>query len=185
MKTAVLIPGADPRSVIDVIEADEDFELSGFDLVRSEEARRGWVHNGGLFSPPALSLSDRKAALHAAVHAKRDTILAGGFTHDFGAHGVRVLQTRNVDDKIAWLTSQASYSTAVAAGAGAVMGASFRPEDDETFTVSFQDGRDALLAMAAWGAAVYANSWSLKDAIAAASDEAALDAIDIEAGWPA
>jgi hypothetical protein len=37
--------------------------------------------------------------------------------------------------------------------------------------------------MAQWGAAKYAKSWALKDAIAEAADEAALDAIDIESGW--
>jgi hypothetical protein len=29
------------------------------------------------------------------------------------------------------------------------------------------------------------NSWTLKDAVRAAEDETALDAVDIEAGWPA
>jgi hypothetical protein len=37
--------------------------------------------------------------------------------------------------------------------------------------------------MAAWGASMMENSWTSKDAVAAAEDAAALDAIDINSGW--
>lgn len=95
-----------------------------------------------------------------------------------------VLQTRDLTDRTNWLISQASYSAAVAAGQGAVEGAEFRTADNSTYTLSYSDGLAVLLAMAAWGAAAMSNSWPLKDAVNAAEDQTALDAVDIETGWP-
>jgi hypothetical protein len=94
------------------------------------------------------------------------------------------LQTRNVDDRTNWLSSQASYSAAVAGGVGAFLRANFRTEDNVNIVLSYADGLNVLLAMAGWGAAHYARSWELKDAIAATEDEMGLNAIDIESGWP-
>lgn len=132
-----------------------------------------------------VAVETRKVTMRAAVNAKLDTVLTSGYSYDFGApYGVKVLQTRNVEDRTNWLTSQAAYSAAVASGAGSVEGATFRTEDNSTITLSYADGLNVLLSMAAWGAANYAASWSLKDAIAAAEDDTELDAIDIEQGWP-
>lgn len=129
------------------------------------------------------TLEARKAALRDEVGRLRDEYLLGGYSHAFGAEGVHVLQTRGPDDKINWLTSQAAYAAAVAGGHGSVAGASFRSAENATFTVTYTEGLNALLGMAAWGSAIYGRSWALKDEIAAASDEAALDAIDVETGW--
>jgi len=129
--------------------------------------------------------SAAQQALNTAVEARRDAAIRAGYTRDFGgAIGVRTLQTRDVDDTANWLTSQAAYSALVAAGQGAIVGANFRAADNTTFTLSYADGLNVLLAMAAHGAAIYANSWALKDRIAAAVDQAALAAIDVTQGWP-
>ncbi len=132
----------------------------------------------------ALPLEDMKAARIDAVNARLNAALTGGYTVESGTMSGKVLQTRNLEDRTNWLVSQASYSAAVAGGMGAVEGATFRTADNDTFTVSFNEGLSVLLAMAAWGAACMGNSWALKDAIEAAEDGAALDAIDIEQGWP-
>lgn len=135
-------------------------------------------------TPSFASLKEQK---RAAVDAKRDAVLLGGFTvpsEVSTALAGRVLQTRNETDRTAWLTSQAAYQAAVLNGQGAVEGAIFRPQDNVTTTVSYAEGLNILLAMAAWGAAVYGRSWDLKDAITAAVDSAALDAVDVESGWP-
>jgi hypothetical protein len=130
-------------------------------------------------------LEDMKAEKRAAINAKLNAVLTGGYTVQSGAMAGKVLQTRNLEDRTNWLTSQASYSIAVAQGAGAVEGATFRTADNLTFTMSYAEGLAILMAMAAWGAAAMNNSWTLKDAVAVAVDQAALDAIDIDAGWPA
>ncbi|TPJ95599.1 DUF4376 domain-containing protein [Mesorhizobium sp. B2-5-9] len=131
-----------------------------------------------------IPLDDLKAALHEAVNAKLDAALSGGFTVQSGAMAGKVLQTRDLTDRTNWLVSQASYSAAVASGAGAVENAKFRTADNATFTMSYAEGLNVLLAMAGWGAACLDNSWALKDAIVAAGDKTALDAIDVNAGWP-
>jgi hypothetical protein len=130
------------------------------------------------------SFDDLKAAKLAAVNAKLNEVLTGGFTVPSGDMAGKVLQTRNLEDRTNWLISQASYSAAVAAGQGAADGAEFRTADNSTFTLSYADGLTVLLGMAAWGAACMSNSWALKDAASAAEDEAALAAVDVEGGWP-
>lgn len=148
-----------------------------------------WSGSGWAISQTApvvvVSFADLKAAALAAINAKVEAILSGGFTVPSGVMAGAVLQTRDSTDRINWLVSQASYSAAVAGGQGAVEGAKFRTADNDTFTVSYADGLDVLLAMAAWGAACMDNSWALKDAVAAAADQTALDGVDIEQGWPA
>lgn len=129
-------------------------------------------------------LEDMKAEKRAAINAKLNAVLTGGYTVQSGAMAGKLLQTRNLEDRTNWLISRASYSAAVAGGMGAVEGAQFRTADNSTFTVSFAEGLSVLLAMAAWGAAAMNNSWALKDAVAAAEDLTVLDAVDIEAGWP-
>lgn len=132
-----------------------------------------------------LTFDERKADKRAAVYAKLDSLLTGGYTVESGTMTGKVLQTRDLEDRTNWLISQASYSAAIAGGMGAVEGAEFRTSDNANFVVTFSEGHSVLLAMAAWGAACMRRSWALKDAIAAAEDDEALDAIDIESGWPA
>ncbi|TPK15161.1 DUF4376 domain-containing protein [Mesorhizobium sp. B2-5-9] len=130
------------------------------------------------------TLDEAKAASRAAVTDRLTAILSAGYHHDFGdPHGVQVLQTRDNTDRINWLTSQAAYSAAVMSGAGAAPGATFRTADNVDIILSYADGHGVLLAMAAWGASQYANSWALKNAIAAAEDADALAAIDTASGW--
>lgn len=130
--------------------------------------------------------TDPGALKRLAVDARRDAILVGGYSHDFGGTvGVKVLQTRNVDDDTNWLTLQASCLAVIMAGQGATVGAVIRTADNVNVPLSYNDCLQVMLAMAAWGASVYAQSWALKDAIAAAADGATLAAIDITTGWPA
>lgn len=148
----------------------------------------GQVWQGNIpatFYPPVADvLANRKAARRVEVSAKVVETFNGGFVVPAGPMQGAVLQVRDNEDRTNWLTSQASYSTAVAMGHGDVVNASFRCADNTTHIVSYREGLQTLLAMAAWGAAVMARSWELKDAIAAAADLAELDAIDIGTGWP-
>lgn len=152
------------------------------------EPQLGQAWNGNIpatFYPPVADvLANRKEARRAEVSAKVAEIFGDGFVVPSGPMQGAVLQVRDSEDRTNWLTSQASYSTAVAMGHGDVVNASFRCADNTTHVVSYRDGLQALLAMAAWGAAVMARSWALKDEIAAAEDLITLDAIDVLAGWP-
>lgn len=135
--------------------------------------------------PEALPLDDLRTAFHAAVTAKREAVFAAGFTPTAGPLAGHTLQVRNDQDKINWLTSATSYSAAVAGGHGAMPGATFRTMANDTVVVTFAEGAEVIVQdMAAWGQAIMQRSWDLKDEIDAASDLDALEAIDIEVGWP-
>lgn len=157
-------------------------KISTGQLVQRVDGVVKWVHT--LEDAPEPTVDERKAQMTAAINAQRDQILTGGYTVPSGTLEGKVLQTRNLEDRTNWLTSQAAYSAAVAAGQGSVEGAEFRTEDNQTITLTFSEGLSVLLAMAAWGASVMKCSWDLKDAVAAAEDHEDLDAIDIEADWP-
>src|SRR5262249_11410384 len=111
----------------------------------------------------AAALVDLQAAASAAVDVHRDGILSGGFRYDFGGSvGVKALQTRP-EDATNWLTVQSSCLAAVAGGQGSAQGVTIRTADNTNVPLSYADGLKAMLALAAWGSAVYGASWSLKD----------------------
>lgn len=170
--------------VIDFAEAEAGFAAERGWRLASGDVHVGHDWNGSAFLPPVIPLPVRKSQISAAINAHRDSVLRAGFTPSSGPLSGKTLQTRDNDDKVNWLTSQAAYSAAVAAGNGAVSGATFRTAANETVTCTYLEGLQTLLAMAAWGKTVMGNSWALKDAVAAATDESELDAIDIGAGWP-
>lgn len=138
-----------------------------------------------LYTPPPPTLEERKAAMILAINDKRDALFLAGFTVSGTGTDLdgETLQTRDESDKINWLTSQAAYSAAVAQGAGAVSGATFRTTSNATVTLTYLQGLTVLLSMAAWGKDIMGNSWALKDSVTAADDET-IDEIDLEAGWP-
>ncbi len=134
---------------------------------------------------PEPTLDDLRAAKNAEVTARRDAAFAQGFSPATGPLAGHTLQVRNETDKINWLTSSVAYSAAVSAGAGAVPGATFRTMANETVMTTFAEAAQVIVVgMAQWGQAIMDHSWALKDQIDAAADEAALAAIDVDAGWP-
>jgi hypothetical protein len=136
---------------------------------------------------PTPTLEEMKAAKAAAIETEGTSRLSVGFSHDFGApYGVKVLQLRpGTEDRQNWTNALLGYQLQIMAGNGAVEGARIRPEDNETVTTSFAAGAAALGAMLAWGQAHYETVWTKKDAIAAATTEAELDAVTVDTGWPA
>lgn len=144
--------------------------------------RPKWVVTYG--AAPVPSLDERRAFKVAAINTRRDALLAAGFTPSQGRLAGKTLQTRDADDKINWKLSRDAYKEAVEAGFGAAPQATFRTAANETVTLTIAEGLTVLTAMQAWGVAVLGRSWALKDAIAGAADTAALDAIDVDEGWP-
>lgn len=182
MRTAVI----DGDGVVtNIIEAERDFADS-IGAIQSDTAQIGWVWGGEAFAPPALSLDDLRAAKIAAVNAKIDAILAGGAPV---AVGESVLHVSLSDGSRADLTAMAT--TAVAAASGAVPW----PDSYQTGWITVENIRIPLsapatgLGLAAGVGDFYAqvrrHGRDLKDAVLMAEDAAALDAVDMEAGWPA
>lgn len=125
----------------------------------------------------------KKASL---VDAAAAATFKAGYTPADGPLAGRTLQVRDNEDRTNWLTSQASYMAAVAAGMGALPGAVFRTASNETITLTFAEGAEVLVSgMAVWGKGIMGNAWGLKDQISAAMNFGELESIDITVGWPA
>lgn len=135
--------------------------------------------------PPAPTLEELRAQANAAVNAKREAVFAAGFPVSGGALDGQHLQLRNADDKANWLIVDKNARLAVAAGAGDVPLIPVRTLENQTITVTPNQALAVLADLEAWGQAVLARSWALKDQNDAAEDEAGLTApADIEVGWP-
>lgn len=133
---------------------------------------------------PALDIEAMRTAVAAQVDGMRDAFLASGYQHNFGGSaGIRTLDNRDERDAINWLGLKGLADAMIAAGDGDDL-LSLRDAANDTFPASAVTVSTALIGMAVWRASVLAASWALKDAITAAEDEAALDAIDLDAGWP-
>ena len=134
---------------------------------------------------PAVDLSAVKRVRHSAVNAKRDAVIQSGYQHNFGgAAGIRTLDNRTEGDAINWLGLKGLVDAMIATGRDADM-VQIRDANDQTFHASARTVSTALLSMAQWRSGLMAHAWTIKDKIAAASDRAAIDAVDINAGWPA
>jgi hypothetical protein len=139
------------------------------------------VHRIPTFVP--IPLDQYKAEKKIAAQNAFATRFEYGFSPT-GTLAGQVLQVRTLEDKTNWLTSQASYSVAIAQGYGAYPGATFRTTSNQNFTLTFNEGLGVLMAMAAWGQQMYGRLWAIKDAIELASTKAELDLIDVTIGWP-
>lgn len=134
--------------------------------------------------PSAPTLEALRDQANAAVNAKREAVFAAGFLVSGGALDGQHLQLRNADDKANWLIVDKNARLAVAAGAGDVPLIPVRTLENQTITVTPNQALAVLAALESWGGAVMAHSWTLKDAITAAADEASLAEIDLDSGWP-
>lgn len=142
-----------------------------------------WDESNG-FSMPSPTLEELQARALAAVNAKRDAVLSGGYQHNFGGSaGIRTLDTRTDRDRLNWIVLKGQVKDLVEAGEGDT-DIAIRDAGNETFTTSATTTLTALSGLEQWGAAVLSHSWALKDEIAAAEDAEALASIDLEAAWP-
>lgn len=136
---------------------------------------------------PGPTLDELKAAARAAVKAKLASIFNDdGYTVTAGPLAGQVLQWRlsPSQDRTNWLTSEAAYTAAVAAGQGDVAAARFRTKANTNFTITIAEGLSAILGMAAVGQDVVARSWALFDQVdgAEAPEDLPSDE-DIAGGW--
>lgn len=132
---------------------------------------------------PAPSLAVLKARKAGDVDRRKDDILIAGYHPTHPDLSGKVLQNRNLEDRQNWDLALSIYSDAVLAGMGAQLGGMFRTADNTTVTLTYSDAVSVLRGFRQWGLLVLAASWALKDAVSNAADEAALEAIDIDAGY--
>jgi hypothetical protein len=132
-------------------------------------------------------LDERKRAMRIEVTNKREAQIALGYVHDFGAAfgGQHRLDTRP-DDARRWIHYRNICDDQIAAGQGTiVMPVPMRTSANVDLLVRANQGKAAMVAMAQREGAILKHSWGIKDTIQATADHAALDTIDINAGWPA
>ena len=161
-------------------------ELTAAQLRQIQTGGR-WRWTGSRLEPAvaANDLGTLKARKRGDVNAKRDTLLTSGYRHNFGGTaGVRTLDTRSEQDITNWLVAKGIADSMLATGNDADM-VFLRDASDQTFAASAQTAAGALMALLRWRTAVMTHSWHLKDQINAASSQTALNAVNIEAGWPA
>lgn len=183
MKTGYIM--ADGKVVNAIVLADGADPSEFGSILGPEGVSIGWAFDGANWTPPAaplLSLDDLRAAKLAAISATAVALLSAGAPVSGGLHVALDAGSR------ADLTAMAA--TATAASAGAVTW----PESYSRGWIAIENVRIPLatpadgLALAAsvgdWYAAVVQHRRDLKDAALAAVSVDALDAIDIEHGWP-
>ncbi len=128
-------------------------------------------------------LDGAKAAKRAALTDQRDAVLQSGWTHDFGEAGTHTLDLRNADDKVNWTLLLIETQGMIAAGGGDTP-VEIRTAANVSIFVTASVANAAMVSFLGWGKAALAYKWALDEAIQSAADFAALDAIDIGAGWP-
>lgn len=138
-------------------------------------------------SDKAARLVSRKSDMRNRVDEKCADVMQSGYAHDFeGSVGEHTFQTR-FEDETSWLALKDACNDAILAGMGDDQVAlPPRTAANVNLTeLTYNQVAAFLRGMRVKQSQRLGYSWALKDAISAAADHAALDAIDVESGWPA
>lgn len=187
MKHAIIENGV----VANVAEAEAGFAQAQGWIPCGPDVGIGWAYDGETFAAPLLAplpLPERAAAMADAVNAIRDDRTANAFVF---AGVLFQLDDARSQPRITAMGADARFAVLGGAQPGNLRWAdpdhdfgwiatdnSVMPMDAQTM-VAFSDAAKLWVSRHTFAGA------AIKKAIAAAEDHAALDAIDIEAGWPA
>jgi hypothetical protein len=134
---------------------------------------------------PAPTLAEARAAKVAAINAQRDLVLAAGAP--YGSARIAVHDGARAD-----LSGMAAYATTVLITAATPAPIAWpdsyalgwiATDNSRVPLPTAADGLALAAAVGAWYGAVVQHARTLKDQALAAADLAALDAIDVTAGW--
>lgn len=134
-----------------------------------------------------LPLADRKDDMREKLRETYNAKLWAGYSHDFGAGlgGVHMLDT-SPETKSEWLDYRNACKELIDAGQGSsVMTLPIRTKANVDLAVRANQGMSAMQGMRSREGAHISHARALGDQIRAAQTHAALDAIDLNAGWPA
>lgn len=133
----------------------------------------GWVQDDGL---AGQQLAARRAELPATITADRDRREAAGFPYQGKVMDSTPLSVQRI--------TAAALAAQVALAAGQPFSLDWTCADNSTLTLDAAGIIGMPVALAKHAAALHAHARNLKAAVAAAVDQAELDAIDIQSGWP-
>lgn len=136
------------------------------------------VFAGGLITEPRPDLPEAKRRKRRRVDDERERRIALGFT--WQSIPIDTRDTRDFDN----ISGLAQMATLLAQQGETDPVMAFRAADDETYMLTPQQVIDLGAATFAHKSSHYAAAWAIKDLVEAAADHAALEAIDIEQGWP-
>jgi len=179
-------------AIVEVIDLPPSVELADafhqdiaalfFPVAGDVEER--WVRDGAGWAPPPAyvpSLAERQAALIYEIDARRDLMVAAGAPigglHVAIGDGSRADMGAMATTALAAASDSTPWPASYAVGWIAI-------ENVRIPLPAPADGLALAATVGDWYARIVQHARSLKDAVLAAEDVAALDAIDIEAGWP-
>lgn len=179
----------DNGTVVEIVFADEPIadlyhpDIAATFIEARDPVDIGWKYSGTEFTePPPIGLGVLKAGKVAQVNNLLLARLATGYVLPGGFH---IAISDEVERRLTSMGTTAGF---------AVLGITSWPEDyrrgwitEENIRYALPEPADGLAlatAVGAYTAALIQHARDLKDAALTAQDAAALDAIDIEAGWP-
>ena len=168
----------DDATVVNVIEASEGFTLSGFTLVPAGNAGPGWVWDGEALSPHPqwASFDERKSQLRDALATRRWEAETAGIMVGGGA----IATDRESQAMITGAFTRAQDKLAQGQTEDMIWFKGMAGWVELDIPTTMAIGR----AVGDHVQACFAHEHALDTQIEAATDDAALDAIDIETGWP-
>lgn len=183
MKTTYLLNG-EPLAYGPFVDADgTSHPANALDIWSDEELQAVGVVRAVEPDPPP-TLEQVKAARKRLAEAEYAARMVVGFPVPSLGPG-ETLQLRNDTDATRWLGFKDSCNDAIAAGLGdQLCPQAIRTTANNDHLVTFSAGAQLMRDLRAWAGAMLANLWSLKDAIEAAEDAEAVEAVDLAAGWP-
>lgn len=168
--------GLFPVHVQSIPELASSEEITGAEIVNINGV---WTKTWIVSERP---LEASRANMLAEIKAKQEAIKASGWTHQFSV-GTHTLDLRNADDKVNWTLLLMKAGGMVSAGAGDAL-VNIRTAADVTISIPATEAQEAMLAFLDWGGDLMTAKWDLDTLVMAAEDNADLDSIDINEGWP-
>lgn len=177
---AEIIPPLDGTAIEERFSAEFVADL----VACGVEVQEGWTYDGTTFALPIVevSLEDRIAVVVNAISVKVAALMAIGYPAEADRHIALDGDTR------------ADLGAMATTAALAISGVTVWPESYSKGWITIeniriplptpQDGITLGAAVGDYYAQVRQHARDLKDAVMAAQDAVALDAIDIQAGWP-
>ena len=147
-----------------------------------DQSRYRWQAGELVYVGPTLD--ELKADKRYAVNMARHRCCSAGVQYTFPDGVTGTVDTRNLNDA-ANILGLVTMAQALMPSAPDTVFTSFRDAEDQDHDLTPSQMLALYDVVAARRTASYSNSWAFKNAIAAATTPAELEAIDISAGWPA